>query len=143
MALRKPLVLGSDGSFQQLQSGDQLDITFPSSSSTFAVTLAEAASTGDILAGSSTGVVLADKDDADKVNIIGIAEDTGAIGDSINVKPNGLIENLTGISAGASLFLGTSGAITMSYPNTGYSVRLGFGLSGTKMILEPDQPIKL
>jgi len=32
MALKKPLVLGSDGSIEQLQSGDELDIDLSGSS---------------------------------------------------------------------------------------------------------------
>ena len=143
MALRKPLVLGDDGTFQQLQSGDSLDISFPSTSNSFAVTLAEDASAGDLLAASSQGVVLADKSDADKVNIIGVAENTGVIGDSVNVKSGGLVNNLTGLTAGTPLFLGSSGAITGSYSNTGFSVRVGFAITSTSMVLEIDQPIKL
>jgi len=143
MALRKPLVLSDDGTFQQLQAGDSLDIVHPSTSTSFVVTLAEDASEGDLLAASSQGVVLADKDDDDKVNVLGVAEADGVIGNSINVKPGGLVENLTGISAGAPLFLGSAGAITMSYSSTGNSVRVGFGITSSSMLLEIDQPIKL
>ena len=73
MALKKPLVLGSDGSIEQLQSGDELDIDLSGvggGGDTIQMVLAETATNNSVLCITSSGVVNADKDDATKVKVV-------------------------------------------------------------------------
>lgn len=143
MAVKKPLVLGSDGSIEQLQSGDTLDITMPAGADTIIMTLAEAVGNGDVLCINSNGVVKADKDDTQKTKVVGIATSSGSVGDSIDVRTTSQQGGLSGLTAGGVIYLDNSGAMTQTLPTFGTVVRLGVALSATDMLVEISQPIKL
>jgi hypothetical protein len=143
VAVKKPLVLGSDGSIEQLQAGDTLDITMPDSSDTILLTMAEAANMGEVVCATASGMVKADKDDPTKVRVVGIASETIASGDQGNVKIFNQIGGLSGLTAGSPVYLDTAGAMSTSVPTSGHAVRLGLALSANDLLIEIAQPIRL
>lgn len=143
MAIKKPLVLGADGSIEQLQSGDTLDITMPSAGDTIVVTLAENVATGDFVAATASGVVKADKDDPTKVRVIGVSTETASSGATANIRIFNQVGGLSGLTAGSPVFLDVAGAVRTSPPTAGHAVRLGVALSSTDLLLEIAQPIRL
>ena len=143
MATKKPLVLGSDGSIEQLQAGDTLDIAMPAGGDVILMTLSENALPNSALCASPAGIVKADKDDEDKVKFIGFATSAGNSGDQISVRVSAQQGGFTGLTAGSPVFLDTAGAVTQTNPTSGFSVRLGVALSATDILVEPAQPIKL
>lgn len=146
MALKKPLVLGSDGSIEQLQSGDELDIDLSGvggGGDTINMTLAETATNNSVLCITSTGVVNADKDDPTKVRVVGFATASGNSGNSIAVRVSAQQGGFTGLTAGSPVFLDNAGAVTQVVPTSGHAVRLGVALSVTDILVELNQPIKL
>jgi len=143
VAVKKPLVLGSDGSIEQLQSGDTLDITLPSGSDTILLTMAESVVMGNIVCASSAGIVKADKDDADKTRVIGFSTESVNAGDPANIKIMNQMGGLTSLIAGSSVYLGSAGALTQTVPTSGHAVRLGVALSSTDLLIEIAQPIRL
>lgn len=143
MAIKKPLVLGSDGSIEQLQAGDTLDITMPSGGDVVLMTLSENVLPNSVLCASSSGIVRADKDDDDKVRVVGFATSAGNSGDQISVRVSAQQGGFTGLISGSPVFLDTAGAVTQSTPTSGFSIRLGVAISSTDILVEPAQPIKL
>ncbi len=143
MATKKPLVLGADGSIEQLQGGDTLDITMPQSSDVILMTLAENALPNSVLCVNSTGVVKADKDDDSKIRVVGFATSSGNLGDQISVRVSAQQGGFSGLIPGSSVFLDTAGAVSQSNPTSGFSIRLGVALSATDILVEVSQPIKL
>ena len=143
MAIKKPLVLGSDGSIEQLQSGDSLDIAMPSGGDIILMTLSENVLPNSVLCSSPSGIVKADKDDDTKVKVVGFATSAGNSGDQISVRVAAQQGGFTGLTPGESIFLDAAGAIAQSVPTSGFSVRLGVALSATDILVEPAQPIKL
>ena len=143
MAIKKPLVLGSDGSIEQLQAGDTLDITMPSGGDVILMTLSESVVPNDVLCASSAGIVKADKDDASRVRAIGFATSAGSSSDQISVRVSAQQGGFTGLTAGSPIFLDAAGTVTQVVPTSGHAVRLGIALSSTDMLVELSQPIKL
>jgi hypothetical protein len=143
MSIKKPLVLGSDGTIQQLQSGDSLDITLPSGGDVVLMTLAENAMPTSVLCSTTTGVVKADKNDDSKVRVVGFATSAGNSGDEISVRVSAQQGGFTGLITGSPVFLDVGGAVTQTTPTSGFSIRLGVALSSTDILVEPAQPIKL
>ena len=146
MALKKPLVLGSDGSIEQLQSGDELDIDLSGvggGGDTIQLVLGETATNNAVLCVSASGVVKADKDDPTKVRVVGFATASGNSGNSISVRVSAQQGGFTGLTAGSPVFLDNAGAVTQTVPTSGHAVRLGLALSATDILVELSQPIKL
>jgi hypothetical protein len=146
MALKKPLVLGSDGSIEQLQSGDELDIDLSGvggGGDTIQMVMAETVTTNSALCITASGVVKADKDDSTKVRVVGFATASGNSGNSISVRVSAQQGGFSGLTAGEPIFLDTAGTITQVVPTSGHAVRLGVALSVTDILVELSQPIKL
>lgn len=143
MAQKKPLVLGSDGTIEQLQAGDTLDVTMPSGGDVVTLTMAEAVVAGDVVCINSTGAVKADKDDPTKVGVVGFATAAGNIGDPIEVRVAAAQGGLSGLTAGDKIFLDLTGGISQTVPTSGYAVKMGVALSATDALVEVTQPIKL
>ena len=143
MAIKKPLVLGVDGSIEQLQAGDTLDITMPSGGDVILMTLDEDADPNDVLCSSSSGIVKADKDDPTKVRAIGFATSAGVSGDQISVRVSAQQGGFTGLNPGEPIFLDVTGGTSQAVPTSGHAVRLGVALSATDILVELAQPIKL
>lgn len=146
MALKKPLVLGSDGSIQQLQAGDELDIDLSGvggGGDTIQVVLGETITTGNAVCISSSGFMKADKDDPDKAKVVGFATASGNAGNSVSIRVSAQQGGFTGLTAGSPIFLDTAGDITQIVPTSGFAVRLGVALSATDILVELAQPIKL
>ena len=143
MAIKKPLVLGSDGSIEQLQSGDTLDIAMPEGGDVVLMTLAENVVPNSVVCASPTGIVKADKDEETKSRVVGFATSAGNIGDQIRVRVAAQQGGFNGLTPGSPIFLDTAGAVTQTSPTSGYSIRLGVALSSTDILVEPAQPIKL
>lgn len=143
MATKKPLVLGSDGSIEQLQSGDTLDVAMPAGGDVVLMTLSENALINSVLCASPTGIAKADKDDPDKIKVIGFATTAGNSGDQISVRVSAQQGGFTGLITGSPVFLENAGLITQTSPTSGHSVRLGVALSSTDILVETAQPIKL
>ena len=146
MALKKPLVLGSDGSIEQLQSGDELDIDLSGvggGGDTIQMVLAETATNNSVLCITASGVVNADKDDPNKVKVVGFATASGNAGNSIAVRVTAQQGGFVGLTAGDPIFLDVAGAVTQTVPTSGHAVRLGVALSTTDVLVELSQPIKL
>lgn len=143
MAIKKPLVLGTDGSIEQLQAGDTLDITMPSGGDVILMTIGETVVPNDVLCASSSGIVKADKDDPAKIRAIGFATSAGVSSDQISVRVSAQQGGFTGLTPGEPVFLDIAGATTQTVPTSGYAVRLGIALSATDILVELAQPIKL
>jgi len=144
MALKKPLVLGSDGSIEQLQSGDTLDI--PASGGggdTIPLTVNETVGNGSVVCATTSGIVNADKDDDSKTSVIGIATASGSPGNQIDVRVAAQMGGLSGLTAGNPVFLGNTGQLTQTLPTFGTVIRVGTAISATDMIVDISQPIKL
>ena len=146
MALKKPLVLGSDGSIQQLQAGDELDIDLSGAGGggdTIQVVLGEIVTASNVVCISPSGFVKADKDDPDKSKVVGFATASGNVGESTSIRVSAQQGGFSGLNAGSPVFLDIEGAITQTAPTAGYAVRLGVALSATDILVEINQPIKL
>lgn len=117
----------------------------PSSSAIQAVVLPASGSIGghravsvgfDFIAG------YADKDSAPLV--FGVS--TGAVndGDNVTIQISGeMTESSWSWVPGVPLFLGSSGLITQTPPETGHLVVIGSAVSATKIIINIDQPVTL
>ena len=146
MALKKPLVLGSDGSIEQLQSGDELDIDLSGvggGGDTIQMVLAETVTNNSVVSVDPSGAINADKDDPAKVRVIGFATASGNAGNAISIRVSAQQGGFTGLTAGSPVFLDVAGAITQTVPTSGHAVRLGVALSATDLLVEINQPIKL
>lgn len=157
MATRKPIVLGSDGRFQQLQAGDTLGI----SSETGQV---EMTATQAVIAGGPVYVDGADSFDLARANatgtsrVIGLAV-TGIAGAATGtVQANGVLSLTTaewdavfgtagGLTPNATYYLdpSTAGLGTGTCPTTvGHLVViLGVALSTTEFLIDVSEPVLL
>lgn len=148
MALKKPLVIGTDGTLEQLQSGDTLDS--PSSGYDAAtVTNGEA---GSITIGQVTYISAANTVLKAQADAIGTSRVFGLVltatigaGASGQVVTNGLLSGLSSLTPGAVYFLdgATAGAMTATRPTSGVVVELGKALSATEFQVSIRRPIKL
>ena len=143
MALKKPLVLGSDGSIEQLQSGDTLDVPAAGGGDTITLTVNETVGNGSVVCATASGIVNADKDDDAKTSVIGLATASGSPGNSIDVRVSAQMGGLSGLTSGQPVFLGNTGQLTQTLPTFGTVIRMGTAISATDMIVDISQPIKL
>ena len=143
MALKKPLVLGSDGSIEQLQSGDTLDVPAAGGGDTISMTVNETVGIGSVVCATASGIVNADKDDDSKTSVIGLATASGSPGNSIDVRVSAQMGGLSGLTSGQPVFLGNTGQLTQTLPTFGTVIRMGTAISATDMIVDISQPIKL
>lgn len=94
---------------------------------------------GKILALSSTGYVLADKDDVSKLkdNVYCVSTSNGYA----NIVEFGYC-TIDGMSMGDTIYLGSNGSITNTAPTSGYVKVLGYMVSATVMKFKPDSYYK-
>jgi len=103
----------------------------------FKVTLAAAASAGDLL-GYSIGWVPADADTTTAIPAYFVALEDGESGDEINVTNIAVITSVTGATAGDAVYCsGTAGATTQTAPGSGDNQIVGVALSATSIVVAP------
>lgn len=85
-----------------------------------------------------------DYTDASNIDaFIGISETAGGIGDSIKIKRGGILD-VTGLGLSRGrVFCGGSGALTSTPPVVGYDLLVGYVMSGGRMSVAFEAPIKL
>lgn len=146
MASKKPLVVNTDGSVEQLQSGDTLNATVSELDSivltvgTGGVTAFDA-----VYVSAADTVIKAKADSGTTKNVLGLALTTASAAATVTVQTNGVVSGMTGLTAGAIYFLSgaTAGLITATAPTTGWVVQLGLAISTTELYLDPQPSIKL
>lgn len=90
---------------------------------------------GDFVRVSGSTVLKADNTTAAGVtNFLGCATETVTSGNPVKVAYN-FVEGLTGLTAGATYYIGTSGAITSTKPTT-FAKSIGYAMSTTSIVLE-------
>lgn len=162
MAIKKPLVLGTDGLIQQLQSGDS--IAAPTNTpSLISVTNGESSAAlviGTPVYSSAAGTVKRAQANASATaRVVGLCYDTSisaaaagsiAVGDVITAT-TGQWDTITGGTGGltfsAIYFLdaATPGKLTTTAPSTigQYVTKVGVAISTTDLIFDPEEPILL
>ena len=161
MALRKPLVIGSSGETQNLQSGDTLDA--PQSGGDIVSQTND--EVGSVVIGTpvyndaNDGVKKAKADAAATSSVLGLVKDV-SISASVagNVLINGILAASTaqwdavagttgGLTAGTRYYLsaGTAGLLTSTAPSTAgqYNVEVGIAISTTEMKVNVQRRILL
>jgi hypothetical protein len=146
MASKKPLVLNTDGSIEQLQSGDSLNATVNEvdvvsmTVGTGGVTAFDA-----VYVSAADTIIKAKADSGSTKNVLGLALTTASAAASVSVQTNGVVVGMSGLTAGALYYLsgGTAGALTTTAPTTGWVVQLGIAISTTSLYLDPQPSIKL
>lgn len=156
MAIRKPLVIGSDGLIQQLQSGDTVGAI---ETGQVTLTAAAALTKGNAVYVPSAGNVnKARANAAGTSKVVGIVPNDISNGATGTVQVNGVVTLTTaewdaitgqtgGLTAGSIYFLSaaTAGLLTTTAPSTvgQLVVRVGIALSATEMSVSPGDPILL
>lgn len=149
MAVKKALVMGTDGNPQQLQAGDSLagPITENNSNS---LTNGDAGShaLGDAVYVSAASTVRkAQANAAATSKAVALATGTIANGAVGSYQTSGTLGGLSGLTAGAIYFLdpAVAGGKTTTVPTTvgQYVVRLGTALSATELDIDIGIPILL
>jgi hypothetical protein len=77
---------------------------------------------------------------------VGISSGAAAIGENIEVQPNGKIIDMVGWSwsVGGLIYLGSAGGLTQTVPSAGqWYVVLGVALSATAMVINIQNPVLL
>jgi hypothetical protein len=147
MAGKLPIVL-TNGQLEQLQSGDNLDITGGS--------LVIGA---PVYASSATDITEAQADAQSTIRVAGLVADTSIANlasglvavDGVLVATTGEWDAITGdtggLTAGANYYLdaAAAGKLTATPPSSSgeFVVRVGHALSATELEIEVQQPIKL
>lgn len=83
-------------------------------------------------------VIVASKDNVNKVNVIGFATNTYSIGESVSVQTFGTIDGFTSLDAGEPVYLDANGDITQLISDIAtdeYRVFLGFATSQTEIFI--------
>lgn len=147
MAAKKPLVLGTNGEPEQLQSGDTL-LAPVSEVDIMTKTASGAIAIRDAVYVTSGGNVSKAKADASGTRIVlGFA--TAAISDTASgsIQTDGILSGFSSLTPGARLFLSqaTAGAIVedVSGYTTGWICPVGVALSATEIEINIAIPIKL
>ena len=156
MAIKKPLVYNeTTGLIERLQSGDSI------SEADFLT--ATNANAGAIVIGTPVYVSAAGAVDKSRANAIGtsrciglVADTSVANGASANIQANGALVATTGewdsvtggsggLTAGSLYFVSeaTAGLLRTTAPATGFSTKVGYALSTTTLIIDPELPIQL
>lgn len=157
MATKKPIVIGSNGLYEQLQAGDTLGI----SSETGQVTLQATSGLvpGNVVYTDGAGSVdLARANASGTTRACGLAAETISGAASGVIQTNGVLALTTGewdaitggsggLTPGADYFLSaaTAGLLTTTAPTTAgqYNVPIGTALSTTEFLIEIARPTKL
>lgn len=149
MALRKPLVVGSDGRPQQLQAGDTLTGPF-AENETQNWTNGDAAGhvIGNVVYVSAADTVKrAQANAAATSNAIALATGTIANGAVGGYQTNGTLSGLTGLTAGSIYYLDPAavGGMTTTVPTAvgQLVVELGIAISATEFLIRIRPPILL
>lgn len=156
MAIKKPLVIGSNGEIEQLQAGDNILAGSTTQSFSAINENAGAISQGQVVFVSSSGSVnLANNTAEATAKAIGVVEDasiaTTASGSiltdgAITVADWTAIAGASTLTAGSVYFLdGVDGMITTIPPTLAgsYVVRIGTAISTTTLEVSISRPIKL
>lgn len=161
MASRKPIVIGSDGLFQQLQAGDTLNATV----SEVDVVSKTNDNAGSIVIGTPVYVKSNGNVDKARANATGTTKVLGLVRDSsISAAASGIIQTSGvlaattgewdtvtggsgGLTAGSYYFLSssTAGMLTATAPSSGgdFITLVGLAVSTTEMYINPVPPVKL
>lgn len=76
--------------------------------------------------------------------IVGITLHSAAIGATVNIKENGVVENGTWAwTPGSILYLSTAGDMTHTPPATGFCMEVGIPITATKVNFNPQMSIEL
>ena len=157
MATKKPLVIGANGTMEQLQPGDIIDVGAAKQVFTATNSNAGAITVGQVVYVDGAGSVdLAQANATATSNVIGLVNDSSIASTSAGViMTDGVIVSadwtaVTGVAtltAGSTYFLdpATAGGLTVTPTTTSGNslVRVGVALSTTEMEITIDQPIKL
>ena len=156
MAIKKPLVIGSNGEIEQLQAGDNILAGSTTQSFSAINENAGAISQGQVVFVSSSGNVnLANNAAEAAAKAIGVVEDASiAYATSGSVLTDGAITvadwtaiaGASTLTAGSVYFLdGVDGMITTTPPTLAgsYVVRIGTAISTTTLEVSISRPIKL
>ena len=157
MSLKKPLVLGSNGQIQQIQSGDTLDAAIIETES---ITLLNGESSDAITIGMPAYISAADTVKKAKADAAGTATafalcktasitaaTTGEFFTSGQLASSNwaAVTGGTTLTAGSIYYLsnGTAGQITVTPPTTGLLVEVGQAISTTTLQIKIKRPILL
>ena len=156
MAIKKPLVIGSNGEIEQLQAGDNILAGSTTQSFSAINENAGAISQGQVVFVSSSGKVnLANNAAEATAKAIGVVEDasiasraSGSVltDGTITVADWTAIAGASTLTAGSVYFLdGVDGNITTTPPTLAgsYIVRIGTAISTTTLEVSISRPIKL
>lgn len=157
MALKKPLVLGSDGRIQQLQSSDTLDGA--TESGDINQTAAETLIAGNVVYNSGANSVTKARANATGTSkVLGLAKAAISSSASGGIRTNGILTLTTaewdalagtsgGLTAGTTYYLSptTAGLITSTAPTTASQlvVIIGVAISTTELNIRISEPILL
>jgi hypothetical protein len=146
MALKKPIVLGSNGLLEELQSTDYI---YDASPNIISIIAGEALAINDVvyIKSSDSRAYKARADAEGTMSAIGVAiQAATAAGETISVQLTNVLSGFTGLTPAAVYFVSsvTAGAISTSIPSGVGSVvqSIGKALTATELLITPGTPIK-
>ena len=126
--------------FWELSGADEFEVV--SGSLTCAETIAQYVF---VSLDSSGEIIVASKDNSNKIEVIGWSLESGIATNAIEIQKRGVASGFTGLTAGLPVFLGNSGGYTQNQNdvNSGeFRVYLGLALSATTVDLNIQEPIQ-
>jgi len=88
-------------------------------------------------------VVKADKDDPDRVHVLGVATDSYGVSSQIEFMTCGVFTATQELGSPGLVYLGNNGAVTDSVPVTGVSIEMGYLMDAYTIVIKDRQRYNL
>lgn len=89
-----------------------------------------------VVIATATGCDYASNLNATHINrVIGITAGAVSLGAQVEIKTSGELDGFAGLTASQPIYLADNGTVTQVAPSTGFILRLGVAVSGTKMVI--------